>query len=281
MGLFDKISRGITRGIGNAIGNAAQKAIEKKTTEVLAPKINQAADTIAGKGAPGGTANTGSLEGALGNLTNAVSGYATQAAQNLKICPKCNTPASADKKFCPSCGAGLPEKTLGQAAVCPSCGKQNAISEKFCAECGTKLPLTVEAEAKQAQADMGVLSEWESKLPNYPKWNLGGEKYDLEVYDGGYYAFSAVFPTREEASNAVTAYRTLLQQNGFVTAGQYPSIEHLYKRIDGVCYHADTEHCFDGDSERPTIGFDTQEPHGGFDYVKPEPKKKGLFGLLR
>ena len=47
--------------------------------------------------------------------------------------------------------------------------------------------------------------------------------------------------------------------------------------IDGVCYHVDTEHCFEGDSDCPAIGFDKSEPYGGFNYVKPEPKKKTSF----
>ena len=65
--------------------------------------------------------------------------------------------------------------------------------------------------------------------------------------------------------------------NGFRQAGEYPSVEHLYKRVDGVVYHVDTEHCFEGDSDCPSIGFDKSEPRGGFDYVKPEPKKKTSF----
>ncbi len=281
MGLFDKITRGITRGIGNAVSNATQKAVEKKATEVLTPKINRAADTIAGSSKPSGTTNTGSLEGALGNLTNAFSGYATQAAQNLKICPKCNTGNSADKKFCSKCGEMLPEKTLGSLAVCPACGKQNNVSERFCSDCGTKLPITLETEEKQRQSDEQVMNEWQEKLSAYPKWRLGGTEYHLELYDEGYYTFTVKYPSHEEAYSAVTSYRNFLKQNGFKEAGQYPSIEHLYKKENGVCYHVDTEHCFEGDADRPTIGFDKREPQGGFDYVKPEPKKKGLLGLFK
>ena len=62
-------------------------------------------------------------------------------------------------------------------------------------------------------------------------------------------------------------------------------MEHLYKRTDGIVYHADTEHCFEGDPECPQIYFDRSEPTGGFDYVKPEPKKqlelKDLKGLFK
>ena len=281
MGLFDKITRGITRGIGNAVSNATQQAVEKKATEILTPKINQAADTIAGSSKPSGATNTGSLEGAIGHLTNAVNGYATQAAQNMKVCLKCNKPTSVDKKFCPECGATLPEKTLAQAAVCPSCGKQNNLSEKFCSECGTKLPITIEAEENQRNLDEQVMNEWQEKLSNYPRWRLGGTDYNLEYYNEGYYIFTAKYPSHEEAYSAVISYRGFLKQNGFKEAGQYPSVEHLYKKENGVCYHVDTEHCFEGDADRPTIGFDKREPQGGFDYEKPVPKKKGFFGLFK
>ena len=41
------------------------------------------------------------------------------------------------------------------------------------------------------------------------------------------------------------------------------------------------EHCFDGDPDCPMIYFDKSEPTGGFDYVKPEPKKQiGLKDLF-
>ncbi len=280
MGFFDKISRGISRGIGNAVGKATQKAVEKKATEALAPKINQAADAIAGTNTSGDSINKGALDSALGNFANAVSGYASQTAQNLKICPKCNTPAAADKKFCPECGEALPEKTLGESAVCGSCGKQNAITEKFCSGCGAKLPIAIEAEEKQLKDDQSVLDEWKEKLGAYPVWTLGGSNYYLELYDS-YYSFSAKYASYEKAHRAVDSYREILQQNGFRTAGQYPSVEHLYKKVGDVCYHVDTEHCFEGDSDRPMIGFNVSEPTGGFDYEKPKPKKKGLFGLFK
>lgn len=74
-------------------------------------------------------------------------------------------------------------------------------------------------------------------------------------------------------------YRQILMQNGFRSAGQYPSIQQLYKRINGVVYHVDLEHCFEGDPDCPSIGFDSSEPYGGFDYVKPEPKKRTFFGF--
>ena len=45
---------------------------------------------------------------------------------------------------------------------------------------------------------------------------------------------------------------------------------------------SDTEHCFQGDADSPTIYFDHSQPTGGYDYKKPEPKKQsgGLLGAL-
>ena len=95
---------------------------------------------------------------------------------------------------------------------------------------------------------------------------------------GTHYIFGADFNGNATAAGrAVSEYRQVLLQNGFRQAGEYPCIEHLYKMENGVCYHADTEHCFEGDPDCPSIGFDKSEPRGGFDYVKPEPKKKTSF----
>ena len=105
----------------------------------------------------------------------------------------------------------------------------------------------------------------------------------IDDYDT-HYIFGAEFNGNATAAQrAVSEYRQVLLQNGFRQAGEYTSIEHLYKRIDGVVYNVDTEHCFEGDPDFATIGFCIREPYGGFDYVKSEPKKKtsfkDLFGL--
>ena len=62
---------------------------------------------------------------------------------------------------------------------------------------------------------------------------------------------------------------------------QYPDEEHLYKRVNGVSCHVDTEHCFQGDADSPTIYLDHSQPTGGYDYKKPEKKQSGgLLGAL-
>ena len=82
----------------------------------------------------------GGLAGAFMNLQNAMIGVANQAAKNMKVCSECGEPTSADKVFCPSCGAKLPEQTAADSAICPNCGMQNDVGTKFCGGCGTKLP---------------------------------------------------------------------------------------------------------------------------------------------
>lgn len=285
MGFLERaIRRGIRDGVSKAVGNAIGKAIEPTVTNLsnqAAEKIDQGAQRL-NQSAAGYTQETttafAGLEGALGNLERATQNYATKAAQNLKQCPACDSMVSSDKSFCPHCGAKLPEQTVAQGAVCTSCGKQNSIGTKFCEACGAKLPAAIAEEQAAAAKDSAVLLEWDQKLPQYPKWNCGGSYYHIEPYDVNQFAFSASFEGDHfAATQAVQQYRQLLLQNGFTQAGQYPSQEHLYKMINGACFHVDTEHCFEGDPDCPSIYFSQDEPTGGFYYVKPEPKKKTSF----
>ncbi len=287
MGFFDKmIKNAVSKGIGDAIGSAVKNAVEPKATELAnkaAEHIDNAVQNKMPKADPEFEKSKSAFEGAFANLERSVENYATERAKNMKLCPKCQQPTTADKKFCPSCGEKLPDETLADGAICSSCGKQNTVGTKFCQDCGAKLPFAIREEQMAAQKDADVLAEWDRMLSAYPKWNCGGSNYNIEQYDTDTYVFSANFKGDEYAARqAVKQYRELIIANGFRTAGQYPSDEHLYKKVNGVCYHVDTEHCFEGDSDCPSIGFTVSEPTGGFDYVKPAPKQgfdgfKGLF----
>lgn len=279
------IKNGISKGISNAVGNAIKEAVEPKATEYankVAGELDQAAQNVSqqAKEAAQQTAKaTSGLEGAFSNLQNSIENYATQAAKNMKICPKCQTPSPTEKNFCPNCGAKLPEETMADETVCIECGKQNTIGTKFCSDCGAKLPFAIAEEKKAEKKKAEVFAKWAEKLPEYPVWNCGGT--DLELEEGeDWFRFSASFDTESESEQSVSAYRELLKANGFKEAGQNPNIFHLYKKIDGVCYHVDTEHCFEGSMERPEIYFNIAEPYGGYDYVKPEQKKGFSFGDL-
>ena len=276
------IRRGVSDAVGKAIGNAITQAVEPKATELAntaAAHLDSAAQNTQQQ-----VQRTSGLEGAFANLERSMTNYATEAAKNMKVCPNCNKATSADKKFCPDCGSALPEQTVAEGAVCTSCGAQNTIGTKFCASCGAKLPAAIQEEQAQAERNAAVLREWDEKLPQYPKWSCGGTELYIEDYGENGFMLSATFNGNPSAAHrAVEEYRQILLQGGFRQAGQYPSIEQLFKRIDGVVYNADTEHCFEGDPDTACIGFYRREPYGGFDYVKPEPKKKAsfkdLFGL--
>lgn len=280
------IRRGVSDAVGKAVGNAVGSAVRQAVEPAAANLANQAAESInqaTGANSQTTASNDSGLQSAMFNLERSMQGYATKAAANMKICPNCEKPASADKTFCPECGAKLPDTTLAQGAVCPKCGKQNDISTKFCQDCGEKLPIAIQEEQKALNRMATVLEEWDSKLPQYPKWNCGGSEYNIEVLESGI-MFCADFNGNSTAARqAVTNYRILLQENGFKIAGQYPDVSHLYKMINGVCYHVDTEHCFEGDADCPAIYFDINEPYGGYNYVKPEQKVtsslKDLFGF--
>ena len=217
----------------------------------------------------------------MANLERSVQGYATEATKNMKVCPNCNKPTTADKKFCPDCGTQLPEQTVAQGAVCPSCGKQNAIGTKFCQDCGTKLPAAIAEEQAQADRNANLMAQWDAKLPQYPKWTCGGDRMYINDYDENGHSFEVEFKNNPSAARrAVEQYRQILLANGFRQAGQYPSIEQLFKRIDGVVYNVDTEHCFESDPDFATIGFYIREPYGGFDYVKSQSKRGFNFADL-
>ena len=284
MGFLERaIRRCVSDAVRKAVGNAVRQAVEPTVTD-FANKTAQHFDNAAQNHTQQSLHPTSGLEGAFSNLERAAQSYATKMSENLKVCPNCNKATDAEKTYCPECGSKLPETTVAQSAVCPNCNKQNSIGTKFCEDCGTKLPAAIQQEEAAKANDDAVMLEWDEKIPQFPKWNCGGCNYGIECYEENYFSFSADFGGNDYAARqAVDSYRRFLVQNGFHQAGQYPNIAHLYKRIDGTVYHVDTEHCFEGDPDCPTIGFDTREPLGGYDYVKPEPKKqvglKGLFGF--
>ena len=313
MGLFDKLIKDAVGGaVENAVSEAMKQAIQPKAdalaqqvTAQAADALNQAQQASSANAAPADaqTANAQTaaeqpaaqntaqmpskeeMEAALGTLGSLFSGFAAKAAETMKLCPKCGEPAAADKAFCQKCGAKLPDMTIAEGAKCPKCGRQNEPDTKFCAGCGEKLPGALLKEQAAAEADAEVLALWKEKLPDFPVWNCGGSEMMLEEIpdaDTEAWWFSCRLESSAAASAAVRQYRQLLMQNGFQKEGQYPDEEHLYKRVNGVSMHCDTEHCFEGDSDSPDIYFNHSQPYGGYDYKKPEPKKQsgGLLGAL-
>ena len=270
------IREGISRGIGDAVSSAVKQAVEPKATQ-WANKTAQQLDEMSQNHTQEVKQSISGLEGAFANLQRAAENYATEVGKNVKTCPGCGEAVSAEKKFCPTCGAKLPETTLAQDALCPACGKQNTVGMKFCSECGTKLPGAVAEEEAARKKMEEALSQWEILLPMYPKWNCGGSGVYMEQHDpqecGGYFASVSIdFPGGSSGRPALDRYWEELKAAGFRTAGRYPTPDHLYKMIGGKCYLASCEHAFEGGMDNLCLEFAIREPEGGFDYVKPEPK---------
>ncbi len=299
MGLFDKalkdaIGKGLQNAVGKAVESAARPVAQKvanqaaqKVSSAAEKKMNEVSSSFAEANAAMAEANEaakGVTDEQWSQAFSFLEGMANDAMKDVRVCPQCQEPVKGDVKFCPKCGAKLPEMTVLEMALCPNCGKQNAAGTDFCVSCGTKLPGRVMAEEARQAKDRNVLAQWAQQLGQFPVWNCGGSDYEIETIEAGRVVFSAFFSGDSAgARQAVAQYKTLLKGSGFRTAGQYPSDEHLYKMVDGVCCHVDTEHCFESDADSPSIYFAIgDEPTGGFDYVKPEPKKKsgGLFGGL-
>ena len=291
MGLLDRaIKRGINQAVGGAISNALGNVLERKVNEAVAPTVNQAAEAIA----PPTTAqeqqqnaqaqaSAAQLGGIFGSFAGAAQSYANEAAKSMKICTSCGEPAAADQSFCPSCGSKLPEQTAAQGAVCTGCGRQNDVGTKFCAGCGTKLPAAEAEEAAMQAKNEAALARWNELLPQYPKWEMGGKEIELEEYPAegsGYPSFA--LHVGGAGQRGLAMYTQLLKQNGFIAAGEFPSDAQLFKRVNGVVYNFDSEHAFEGGSDRLYLGFCVREPYGGFDYKKPEskPQARGWKDLL-
>ena len=252
----DGIGKGISNGIGKGLQNAVGKAVESavrpaadKLAGQAAENLNQTAQTLAesnaalkaatndlsreassaGYTAPASQGSgAADLGAALGSWASAMEGFAGSVAMNMKECPACGETVTAEHKFCPKCGAPLPEKTIGAGYLCPKCGN----------ECGTILPAEEEERAKQ-------LALWDEYLPQYPKWNLGG-KLELNT-DMSVNGNPAVGVQVGGAGIAqLQRYVELLKADGFLPAYDGDS-DFYYKMVDGVCRAFDKTDASQGD----------------------------------
>ena len=289
--LGNSIKRGVNRAVGNAVGNA----VERKITQGVNQAVNQAADKIvpqqpvpqqqyqpqyqpnpyAAQQAAQAQASGAQLGGFFASFAGAAQSYANEAAKNMKICPGCGAPCGAEMKFCNQCGAPLPEMTAAQGAVCQSCGMQNGAGMKFCSGCGAKLPGAAAEEAAAQSRNEAALAGWDTLLPQYPKWAFGGNEVAIEEYppEGGYPCYG-LHVSGPGLPAALAQYTQLLRQSCFIPAGEYPSEQNLFKRINGVVYCFSSENAFAAGADHMSLYFCVREPYGGFDYRKPEPKPK-------
>ena len=102
------LERAIRRGVSDAVGKAIGKAIEPTVTDLTNKAANAIDQSV--QNTEQQARRSSGLEGAMANLERSVQGYATEAAKNVKVCPNCNKPTTADKKFCPTAEHSSPNR---------------------------------------------------------------------------------------------------------------------------------------------------------------------------
>lgn len=279
----------VKNSVSKAVNKAVTDTVSKKATQVMTDGLNKVTDKVTQPSAKQQQQQqmqqqqmTNSLNQAFGGFANTINSYATQATQNMKICPKCGTPSKDDLKFCPNCGTTLPVQTMAQQCVCTACGKQNNFGARFCGGCGAELPVSL-AEKEQEKANMQEqMRKWDAMLANYPRWTFGGKDLAIEE-DGGYVRLDVSFDSAQQAKAAMDGYYQLLLSCGFHQAGKYPSQGNLYNKIGEVCHLVSFENAFEAGSDYMQLYFAYSEPEGGYDYVKPEekPKAKSILDFLK
>lgn len=173
------ISEGISKGINKAVGDAVNKAVAPaadKWAGRVAQSIDESAAAMdevsrAAEQAPttvGEGAGFASLTASLARMQQDAESYANELSKNLKECPECGEMASADKLFCPQCGAKLPEKTVGELHICEKCGMENTVGTRFCQSCGEVLPV-YRAEYEAEQAEKRAMEEAEKQAAEEAK----------------------------------------------------------------------------------------------------------------
>lgn len=209
MGLLGNILSGA---ISDGIGKAVGKAVEKVVTpaaEHLAEKQAEVIDNVAKK-----------AEAAVNDAAQAAeqAGEAAQAA-----------PPTEEQKQAIEALKGLSGMFSGAIAM----AKKEAEAE----------------EAQRQAAEAAVFENWEANLGAYPKWDVGGERFELEELTpmNGYPVWRLGLRGRPYLMELYTAK---LRADGFLAKGNDPhdlNADTYYKLIDGVCYAFNrTDACYDG-----------------------------------
>lgn len=106
-----------------------------------------------------------------------------------------------------------------------------------------------EEEEKKAR-EAAIFDNWQETLPAYPKWDVGGNGFELEEITpmNGFPAYSFRLNGRPFL---VELYAAKLRADGFIAKGcsnpQDLNADTYYKVVDGVCYSFNrSDACLDG-----------------------------------
>lgn len=250
MGILKNIlSDAIGDGISKAVGKAVEKTVAP-AAERFAQKQAEALDNVS-KNVEQSIAAAGNE---LANAADAVTESAAAATESLATAA--NEGVTAQRQLTSEEQAAAKEATEALKGFGSLFSGAIAMAKK-----------EMEAEKANKLADEAAIFEnWETNLGAYPKWDIGGEDFELEELTpmNGHPAFSLHVTGRPFL---VEMYASKLRSDGFVAKGTKPddlNADTYYKIIDGVCHAFNrTDACNGG---RITVSFYVD------DYVPPKPK---------
>lgn len=205
MGLLGNILSGaVSDAIGKAVGEATKKAVTP-VAERVAEKQAEVVDHLAKK------AETAVDEAA------AKAEAAQQAGEQAQAAPLTEEQKEQQKQALDAL-KGFSTMFSGAVAM----AKKEAEAE----------------ETARAAAEAAVFDNWEANLGQYPVWDVGGERFEIEEQTpmNGYPVWRLSLRGRPYL---VELYAAKLRNAGFKAKGNDPfdlNADTYYKLVDGVCY---------------------------------------------
>ena len=215
MGLLGNILSGaVSDAIGKAVGEATKKVVAP-AAERLAQKQAEVIDNVAKK------AET---------AVNEASENATKAAEESGHAAR---PLTEEEKAKQAQAIEALKGLSGMFSGAMAMAKKEMEAE----------------EAAHKAAEQAIFERWEENFAHYPKWDVGGERFELEELTpmNGYPAWRLGLKGRPYL---VELYAAKLRADGFKAKGNNPydlNADTYYKLVDGVCYAWNrTDACMDG-----------------------------------
>lgn len=248
---------GLLKGIlSDALGDGISKAVSKVVEKTVAPAAEKLAQKQAehlDKQAEAIEKATAGIDDATAKLDEAT-GQAEAAAQTGMV----KDPQTGEMR-------PMTEEEKEQAKNAAQALK--GLGMMFSGAVAQAKKEAVEQEAKKAAAELAIFDNWEENLPAFPKWDVGGEDFELreDMPRNGkpFYIFSLT-----GRPYLTELYAAKLRNAGFQAMGSNPldlNADRLYKIIDDVCWVWDrSEGCYDGGI---TMAFYA-------DQYRPAPKKE-------
>lgn len=255
MGLLKSI---LSDALGDGISKAVSKAVEKTVAPAAEKFAQKQADAI-GKVAD---AQAKALDQAASSMNQATSSL--QEASDKMDAAAAGTLEVKD----PETGQTRPmtEEEIAKAKEASQALK--GLGMMFSGAVAQAKKEAEEEAARKAAAEKAIFENWEETFPAYPKWDVGGEQFELEedMPMNGYPSYRLSLKGRPYL---VELYAAKLRAAGFQAKGCSNPLDlnadTYYKIIDGVCHAWNrSDACYDGNI---TVSFFV-------DNYKPAPKKE-------